>query len=65
MVLLLLYAANLVYTLVTHRDMFAEDEPSGRAKWSVARALVGREPARRGYLSDDALACWSDLSIED
>ncbi len=26
-VLLILYAANLVYTLVTHRDVFASDEP--------------------------------------
>src|SRR5271165_3392503 len=40
MVLLLLYAANLIYTLVTHRDVFAGDAPSGEAKWSVARALV-------------------------
>jgi len=39
-VLLLLYAGNLVYTLVTHRDVFAGEAPSGAAKWSVARALV-------------------------
>jgi Ca2+:H+ antiporter len=39
-VLLLLYAANLVYTLVTHRDVFAGKAPSGVAEWSVARALV-------------------------
>ena len=39
-VLLLLYAANLIYTLVTHRDMFAGDAPSGQAQWSVAGALV-------------------------
>ena len=39
-VLLLLYAANLVYTLVTHRDVFAGDAPSGAAEWSVARALM-------------------------
>ncbi|HEY2538474.1 MAG TPA: calcium/proton exchanger [Stellaceae bacterium] len=39
-VLLLLYAANLVYTLVTHRDMFAGDAPRGAAKWSLARALM-------------------------
>jgi Ca2+:H+ antiporter len=30
-VLLLLYGANLIYTLVTHRDMFAGDAPSGQA----------------------------------
>jgi Ca2+:H+ antiporter len=39
-VLLLLYAANLIYTLVTHRDVFAGDAPSGQAEWGVARALV-------------------------
>ena len=39
-VLLVLYAANLVYTLVTHRDVFAGKAPSGVAEWSVARALA-------------------------
>src|SRR6516165_10346091 len=39
-VLLVLYAANLVYTLVTHRDVFAGKAPSGVAEWSVARALL-------------------------
>jgi Ca2+:H+ antiporter len=39
-VLLLLYAANLVYTLLTHRDVFAGDAPGGEAEWSPARALV-------------------------
>jgi Ca2+:H+ antiporter len=39
-VLLLLYAANLIYTLVTHRDLFAGEAPSGQAEWSVARALL-------------------------
>ena len=28
--LLLLYAANLIYTLITHRDIFAVDAPSGQ-----------------------------------
>ena len=36
-VLLLLYAANLIYTLVTHRDVFAGTAPSGEAEWGVAR----------------------------
>ena len=31
-VLLLLYAANLIYTLVTHRDVLGGDAPSGQAK---------------------------------
>ena len=39
-VLLLLYAANLVYTLMTHRDVFAGDAPGGGATWSLARALL-------------------------
>jgi Ca2+:H+ antiporter len=39
-VLLVLYAANLVYTLVTHRDVFAGDAPGGEATWSLAQALL-------------------------
>jgi len=39
-VLLLLYAANLVYTLVTHSDVFAGDAPNGEAEWSVSRTVV-------------------------
>jgi Ca2+:H+ antiporter len=39
-VLLVLYAANLVYTLVTHRDLFAGEAPRGEASWSLARALL-------------------------
>ena len=39
-VLLLLYAANLIYTLITHRDVFAGDSPSGKAEWSMPRALA-------------------------
>jgi Ca2+:H+ antiporter len=38
--LLLLYAANLVYTLITHRDVFAGEASEGGAEWSLARALV-------------------------
>ncbi len=38
-VLLLIYTANLVYTLVTHRNIFSSDAPSGEAEWSLARAL--------------------------
>ena len=40
-VLLLLYAGNLVFTLVTHRDVFASGEEGGDdAKWSLAKSLV-------------------------
>jgi Ca2+:H+ antiporter len=39
-VLLLLYAANLVYTLVTHRDVFAGSASAGEASWSLPRALA-------------------------
>ena len=39
-VLLLLYGANLVFTLVTHRDVFGDDEPRASADWSLWRALA-------------------------
>jgi Ca2+:H+ antiporter len=39
-VLLLLYAANLVYTLVTHRDVFAGDAPRGVSKWSLTQSMM-------------------------
>ena len=39
-VLLVLYAANLVYTLITHRDVFAGEAPGGEANWSLAQALM-------------------------
>lgn len=39
-VLLFLYLANLAYTLVTHRDVFSADKPSGEAGWSLALALA-------------------------
>jgi Ca2+:H+ antiporter len=42
LVLLVVYAANLVYTLVTHRDVFAvrEPAPAGDAAWPLWRALA-------------------------
>src|ERR1700712_2279542 len=39
-VLLVLYGANLVFTLVTHRDVFAGDEPRGASAWSLGRSLA-------------------------
>jgi Ca2+:H+ antiporter len=41
-VLIVVYAANLVYTLVTHRDVFALDEPpdSGKEAWPLWRAIA-------------------------
>ena len=41
-VLLLLYAGNLVFTLVTHGDVFVSREEEGgpEAKWSLARSLA-------------------------
>ena len=39
-VLLLLYGANLVFTLVTHRDVFAGDEPRGASAWTLSRSLT-------------------------
>jgi Ca2+:H+ antiporter len=38
-VLVVVYLANLAYTLVTHRDVFASDEASEPAEWSLATAL--------------------------
>lgn len=37
-VILLLYAGNLVYTLVTHRDVFARESESA-ARWSVLASI--------------------------
>jgi Ca2+:H+ antiporter len=39
-VLILAYVANLVYTLITHRDVFAADEGPGHAEWSLGKALA-------------------------
>ncbi len=39
-VLIVLYAGNLVYTLITHRDVFARDEEREPAAWSLARSLA-------------------------
>ena len=40
-VLLLLYGANLVFTLITHRNVFADEEPRGSATaWSIPRSLA-------------------------
>lgn len=41
-VLLALYGANLVYTLVTHRDIFAQDEPAGGGEepWPAWAAIL-------------------------
>ena len=40
-VLLLLYAGNLVYTLITHRDVFATGEAhGGTPEWSTAKSLL-------------------------
>ncbi len=42
LVLLLLYAGNLVFTLVTHRDVFAsaQEASEGEERWSLTRSLV-------------------------
>lgn len=39
-VLILAYAGNLVYTLITHRDIFAGSEGEGRAEWSLSKSLA-------------------------
>ena len=38
-ILILLYIANLIYTLVTHRDVFSTERSEGEAKWSVWMSL--------------------------
>jgi Ca2+:H+ antiporter len=38
-VLILMYIANLIYTLVTHRDVFAFQEDSRKPEWSLWRCL--------------------------
>jgi Ca2+:H+ antiporter len=39
-VLILVYAANLFYTLLTHRDVFGGDEQKGHATWSVVKSIA-------------------------
>ncbi len=42
-VLIFVYAANLIYTLVTHREVFAfeqTDEKSGRSPWPIWQSLT-------------------------
>jgi Ca2+:H+ antiporter len=39
-VLILVYAANLVYTLITHRDVFAGGEEEGNPIWSMKKAIL-------------------------
>jgi Ca2+:H+ antiporter len=39
-VLILVYAANLFYTLLTHRDVFGADEQEGHASWSVVKSIA-------------------------
>jgi Ca2+:H+ antiporter len=39
-VMLVLYAGNLLYTLFTHRDVFARDEGKQKAEWSLLKSLA-------------------------
>nr|WP_245214815.1 calcium/proton exchanger [Pararoseomonas indoligenes] len=59
-VLLLLYVANLVYTLVTHRDVFSREEEEGGEGpgWSVAKSL--------GIMvAGTALVAWEAEAVSD
>ncbi|HEX5482822.1 MAG TPA: calcium/proton exchanger, partial [Terriglobia bacterium] len=38
-VLILLYACNLIYTLLTHRDVYSSAEAVERPSWSLAKSL--------------------------
>lgn len=40
MVLLLLYCGNLGYTLITHRDTFADEESQGTPSWGLGLSLA-------------------------
>ena len=40
MVLLLLYAAHLIYVLVTHRSVFTSGAGSGAAEWSLLTGIL-------------------------
>ncbi len=39
-ILLVLYTGNLLYTLVTHRDVFASEDERGDARWPLALSLA-------------------------
>jgi Ca2+:H+ antiporter len=39
-VLLVLYICNLLYTLITHRDVFSADRPDDAPGWSVTISLI-------------------------
>jgi Ca2+:H+ antiporter len=39
-VLIAVYAANLVYTLYTHHDVFESEEEQGTPKWSLGRSIA-------------------------
>ncbi len=39
-VLIVVYIANLIYTLVTHSDIFSSNESHGEAEWSPMKALA-------------------------
>lgn len=39
-VLILIYAANLIYTLSTHRDIFSIAEDRSEPKWSLTKSLI-------------------------
>jgi Ca2+:H+ antiporter len=55
-VLLLLYAGNLVYTLVTHRDVFTSGETRGdKPRWSVAICLLVLAAATAGAALESEL----------
>jgi calcium/proton exchanger cax len=50
--LLLLYGANLVVTLVTYRGVFASDKAGGTSAWSLTRSLAVSGAARSSFPSN-------------
>lgn len=57
-VLLLLYGGNLVYTLVTHRNIFAGSDEGGTADWSLIKALAV-------LIGATALVAWEAELVSD
>ena len=48
--LILVYVANLLYTLVTHRDVFAFEEEHDKPRWSLE--ITARAGVRNGVDRD-------------
>jgi Ca2+:H+ antiporter len=57
-VLMALYVANLIYTFVTHKDVFASSTPHRPPKWSLARGIGT-------LVVGTALVCWESELVSN